>query len=145
VRELLLNGQVCKASELLGRQYRVSGEIVHGDGRGKTIGFPTANIQLNAAYVVPARGVYAVRLYMRDRRYDGVMNIGIKPTFTSGTVEETLEVHLFDFHDDIYGQLASVEFISYLRPEQRFSSVDQLIDQIKRDADQSRSLLSQLG
>lgn len=142
VREHLAAGQVEEANALLGRPYSVVGTVVSGDGRGRTIGFPTANISLQEPFVTPALGVYAVRATLEGRTYNGVMNLGKKPTFVDHLDKPTLEVHLFDFSETIYGKEMSVEFMTYLRPEQKFGSIDELISQIHRDADKARTLLT---
>jgi riboflavin kinase/FMN adenylyltransferase len=140
IRDSLMQGDVSRVSRLLGRDYALSGEVVHGAARGRLIGFPTANIEPDAPYVVPANGVYAVRLEWGGRRYAGVMNIGTKPTFEGDKAKRTLEAHLFDFDSDIYGETVKVEFVAYIRPEQKFASVDDLIAQIRRDAVTAREL-----
>lgn len=142
VREHLLAGQVEEATALLGRPYAVRGTIVTGDGRGRTIGFPTANVELHEPFVTPALGVYAVRAVLDGTAYNGVMNLGKKPTFVDNLEKPTLEVHLFDFSESVYGKELTIEFISYLRPERKFSAIDELISQIHRDADQARTLLT---
>lgn len=142
VREHLLAGQVDEANALLGRPYAVRGTIVTGDGRGRTIGFPTANVDLLEPFVTPALGVYAVRAVLDGTAYNGVMNLGKKPTFVENLDKPTLEVHLFDFSESVYGKELTIEFISYLRPERKFSAIDELISQIHRDADQARTLLT---
>ena len=142
VREHLLAGQVEEATALLGRPYAVRGTIVTGDGRGRTIGFPTANVELHEPFVTPALGVYAVRAVLDGTAYNGVMNLGKKPTFVDNLEKPTLEVHLFDFSESVYGKELTIEFISYLRPERKFSAIDELISQIHRDADQAKTLLT---
>lgn len=142
VREQLESGGIEKTSQLLGRNYSVCGTVVRGDGRGRTIGFPTANIELSEPYIVPKTGVYAVEVTVRQKRYYGVMNIGYKPTFQTGEHAVTLEVHIFDFDEMIYDEPISVRFNAYLRPERKFGSKDELVDQIHRDAEQAKSLLS---
>ncbi|MFD2613052.1 bifunctional riboflavin kinase/FAD synthetase [Paenibacillus gansuensis] len=138
IRNLLEKGNVSEAAELLGRPYSLYGEVVGGDQRGRTIGFPTANLKLHEPFIVPAKGVYAVRAYIGDKRFGGVMNIGVKPTFTENTVP-SLEVHLFDFDRSIYGETVRVDFLSFIRAERKFSSVQELIDQIGKDAQTAKS------
>ncbi|WP_201305377.1 bifunctional riboflavin kinase/FAD synthetase [Paenibacillus puerhi] len=142
IRQCLQEGQAREAGELLGRPYELEGEIVHGDARGRTIGFPTANILLKDPYVLPANGVYAVRVRVRDRWYGGVMNIGVKPTFEGTLIHPTLEAHLFDFKDEIYGETVQVQLIDFIRPERKFGSVDELVAQIGQDADTARRTLA---
>ncbi|AMA72711.1 MULTISPECIES: bifunctional riboflavin kinase/FAD synthetase [Aneurinibacillus] len=135
IREYLYSGKIVEATQFLGRPYRVRGTVVHGEKRGRTIGFPTANIQLSAPYIVPRNGVYGVRVELEDKTYYGVMNVGIKPTFENERKEKSLEVHLFDFAGDIYGKAIEVEFWFFIREEQKFSSVDALVVQIHEDVE----------
>jgi riboflavin kinase/FMN adenylyltransferase len=142
IRDALERGDVAEAAKLLGRPYRLRGTVVHGDARGRTIGFPTANIEPDGLYVLPANGVYAIRAAIGGERYDGVMNIGVKPTFASGGVPvPSLEAHLFHFARDVYGQTLEVELVAHLRSERKFGSVQELIEQIRRDADEARAHL----
>ncbi|CAG7623942.1 bifunctional riboflavin kinase/FAD synthetase [Paenibacillus allorhizosphaerae] len=141
VREHLLRGEVREAMSLLGRPYLLRGTVVHGEARGRTIGFPTANIRVSEPYIIPANGVYAVEARVGDRLYGGVMNIGVKPTFESDLAEPTLEVHLFDFSQDIYGEEVAVSLIEFIREERKFTSVQELIAQIASDADKARSIV----
>jgi riboflavin kinase/FMN adenylyltransferase len=142
VRNHLLAGEIEEANTLLGRPFAISGTVVSGRQRGRTIGFPTANVEPNAAYVLPRNGVYAVRLRMGDAIYDGVMNIGVKPTFEGDGLKLTLEVHIFDFAGDIYGRYVTVELLSFIRPEQKFASVEELKEQIQRDTAHCRQKLA---
>lgn len=141
IRGLLREGDVTEVERLLGRPYAVRGIVVAGEKRGRKLGFPTANIEPEGPFVIPARGVYAVRAEVRGRIVDGVMNIGVKPTFAPDEVKETLEAHLLHFDDTIYGERISVEFAAFIRPEKRFSSIDELIRQIGQDARQAEELL----
>jgi riboflavin kinase/FMN adenylyltransferase len=141
VREALGAGELNRAAQLLGRSYRMSGRVVQGDQRGRTIGFPTANIHLHRR-VTPLRGVYAVEMFGLtgdvESPIKGVANIGHRPT-VSGTRCQ-LEVHLFDFDREIYGEYVQVEFIQRLRDEKRFDSFTELKTQIEMDAAQARAL-----
>lgn len=138
IRQALEAGDIDAARQLLGRPWIVRGEVEQGDQRGRTIGFPTANISLGD-YCRPAFGVYAVRIRIDSRLHDGVANVGRRPTF-DGTAER-LEVHIFDFAADIYGQMVDVEFVRFLRPEQKFDGLDALKAQIGQDAIAARSVL----
>jgi riboflavin kinase/FMN adenylyltransferase len=137
VREALEAGDLAGAERLLGRPYRMSGRVAHGDKRGRTIGFPTANIFLHRT-ATPVQGVFAVELFgIEGEPVRGVANVGNRPT-VDGT-RSLLEVHLFDFHRDIYGRHVQVEFLHKLRPERRFESFDALKRQIQDDAARARA------
>lgn len=143
IRDCLLGGRTEEANALLGRPYRLHGKVIHGEARGRTIGFPTANIDVTEPYVIPANGVYAIQAFVRGRRYGGVMNIGLKPTFHDGLPKPSLEAHLFDFEGSIYEETMDVELLTYIRPERKFSSVQELIAQIAADAQQAKILLAE--
>ena len=131
-RELSENGAVEHASNLLGRKYILNGIVIHGDKRGREIGFPTANLKPeHPNKVIPKNGVYAVRVRVGENWYGGMMNIGHRPTFDK--IELRLEVNIFDFDEDIYGQTIQVRFHKRLRDEVKFSGVDELIGQLKKD------------
>ncbi|NJN97817.1 MAG: bifunctional riboflavin kinase/FAD synthetase [Anaerolineales bacterium] len=142
VRNLLLAGDVCRATEFLGRYPSLSSEIVHGARRGHTIGFPTANFAVPAERLLPANGVYAtfVQLPGETQRRASVTNVGVRPSFDSA--ERTVETYIFDFDHDLYGQRLTLEFVERLRPEKKFSSIDELVAQIRHDAEQARMLLN---
>lgn len=134
IRKLLSEGRTEQLYPLLGRYYTTSGMVVHGDKRGRTIGFPTANVDLNEEYIVPPTGVYVARLKVDGRWYNGVCNLGYKPTFANETpAKPSIEVHLFDFNKDIYGLKVQVEWHQYLRAEQKFSGINELVAQIEKD------------
>jgi len=141
IREALAAGDAEGASRLLGRPYRIEGTVVSGDRRGRTIGFPTANVEPDGNYVLPRLGVYAVRATVGGRAFDAVLNLGVKPTFHDDLPEPKLEAHLFDFGEDVYGERMSLDFIAFLRPERKFGGVDELVAQIRQDADQARAVL----
>ncbi len=134
MRKLLEDGAVEQLPRLLGRFYELEGTVVAGERRGRMIGFPTANIALNSDYALPAVGVYAVKAMIGGQVYEGVANVGYKPTFHK-TREglPNIEVHLFEFSGDIYGQTMTIEWHRRLRSEQKFASVDELTAQIARD------------
>jgi len=139
VRRAVTAGDLPLAATLLGRPHRLGGRVVRGRQRGAAIGFPTANVRV-AAGMFPPDGVYAVRLERGGVWLDGVANIGTNPTF--GTGPRTLEVYLFDFDDELYGERVSVAFVERLRGEVAFESVEALVAQIGRDAEQARALLA---
>jgi len=139
IRALIGEGDVAGAGDLLGRLYRICGFVERGDQRGRLLGFRTANVGLGK-YAVPAFGVYATWVSLAGRRYPGVTNIGVRPTF--GGVRPTIESHLFDYAGaDFYGESVTVEFVSRLRPEMKFPSVVELRDQIRHDAQVARKVL----
>ncbi len=133
IRQLIAAGDVAAAADMLGRSYSMSGVVAHGNERGRLLGYPTANVELEDARVaVPAGGVYAVRVRVGGRDFGGMANIGSNPTF--GDVAKTrLETHIFDFAGDIYGQSIEVQFVQRIRGEVKFASVEQLKAQLARD------------
>ncbi len=134
IREAILDGDVATARGLLGRNYSFSGVVVKGRQLGRTIGFPTANVQLSKNYkLLPKNGVYAVKAHLRGNTYAAIMNIGNRPTVEG--IGRTQEVHIFDFQDDIYGENLDVELVFFVRDERKFSSVDELKDQIEKDCE----------
>ncbi|PTX58628.1 riboflavin kinase/FMN adenylyltransferase [Melghirimyces profundicolus] len=141
VREALGEGRVSEAAEILGRPYSLWGRVTVGDRRGRKIGFPTANLRLEEPFLVPATGVYIVRVKVGARIHHGMMNIGFRPTFDDPEPKKTLEVHLFDVNEDLYGFRMEVQFLRHLRNEVRFDSVESLIDQLKSDEREARDWL----
>jgi len=137
IREALAQDDLATAEKLLGRSYRLCGRVVHGDHRGRKIGFPTANLHLHRT-ASPVSGVYAVEVFGLDKEpLSGVANVGTRPTL--GGTESRLEVHLLDFDGDIYGRYLQVDFLHKLRPERRFDSVEELAAQIRKDAAAARA------
>ena len=140
VREALNAGDMARAAAILGRPFAIEGEVVHGDKRGRTIGVPTANVRLGD-YMRPAYGVYATRTRLPDGRViDGVANLGVRPMFE--IAEPLLEVWLFDFAEDLYGQTLETELVALLRGELHFDSLDALKVQIDADAAAARTILA---
>lgn len=142
VREALQSGEVEQVRDWLGRGYSVAGEVIHGKKRGRAIGFPTANIDVWPEQVIPANGVYAGWGYLGDERFMAMTNVGVSPTFNNKDI--TVEAYLLDFDRDIYGQNLRLSFEHYLRPEARYDSLDQLIEQIERDVVNGREYLLKL-
>ncbi len=143
VRKALADSNHDKVAQLLGRPYSMKGRVVHGDKRGRTIGFPTANIYLHRP-VTPVQGVYIVRMHgVGQTALPGVANVGIRPTI--GGTRSLLEVHLFNFSRDIYGKHVKVEFIEKLRDEERFPNLDLLVEQIRKDAEKARHYFEERG
>jgi riboflavin kinase/FMN adenylyltransferase len=138
VRDALLSGDVAGAAELLGRPYRVSGSVGTGARRGRTIGFPTANLE-RIETLVPAEGVYAVSVMTDARSFAGAAHIGANATF--GETARTVEVHLLDFAGDLYGQTLAVGFVARLRGTQKFETVDALVEQMRRDVADARRII----
>lgn len=135
------NGNIEQATEFLQRPYRLNGTVVHGDKRGKKIGFPTANIKPeHVNKIIPKEGVYAVKVRINGSWFEGMMNIGTRPTFDGD--QQTLEVHLFNFDEDIYGKEVQVRFFKRIRDEKKFNGKEELIEQLKADKQQSQELLS---
>jgi riboflavin kinase/FMN adenylyltransferase len=140
IRSALAEGDMDLARHLLGRAYRIRGRIAHGDRRGRSLGFPTANLRLHRK-VAPVSGVYAVRMLgLGAEAVPGVANVGRRPT-VRGDGHILLEVHLFDFSADIYGRKVEVELVAKLREERRFGSLQELSLQIGADARQAREIL----
>lgn len=140
IRDLITAGDVMQAAALLGRYPHIEGMVVTGDRRGRTLGFPTANLALTAAYLLPANGIYAVIAELDGARLPAVANIGVRPTF--GVNDRLVEVYLLDFDRDIYGQRLGVSLVKRLRDEVRFDSVDDLVAQMHRDVGEARGVLS---
>ncbi len=141
IRKLIEIGNVAEAWRLLGHPYSLHGPVIHGDGRGKTIHVPTANLAYSHEKMIPARGIYAGWADLGDRRYRGAINIGINPTFTPDKQTPNVEVHLLDFQRDIYGEDVRLEFVARLRDELRFDSVEKLLEQIGRDIENIKLIL----
>lgn len=139
IRRAVEEGDFATARKFLGREYTILGTVRHGAGLGGKIGFPTANLAAHSEQF-PPNGVYAVRLQLRGVWYNGVANVGVRPTVANAG-ERLLETHIFDFQGDCYGEDVEVRFEHFLRPEQKFGSVDELIKQIASDAKRARELL----
>ena len=139
VRKELVDGQPAQAAAILGRPWEIEGRVVHGDKRGRTIGFPTANLGLED-FLRPASGVYAVRVMVDGVWLPGVANFGHRPTFDK--TDELLEVHILDFSGDLYGRHLRVQMVDFIRPEQKFAGPEALKDQIMRDVSSARTRLA---
>lgn len=141
IRQNLETGKLEEAKALLGRNYSLSGLVVEGNKLGRTIGFPTANLSPSfREKLIPKNGVYAVFVHIGQEQFKGMMNIGFRPTVAGSTL--SLEVNIFDFNQDIYGQTISVEFVHYLREEQKFPSVEALKNQLQTDKKDVATLLA---
>lgn len=131
IQNSLKEGNIELVNELLGRPYAIQGEVIRGRQNGRTIGFPTANIQYGQ-YAIPCNGVYAVKIMVKDKMYIGMCNIGYNPTF--GSLDHpSMEVNIFDFDEDIYGENVKVYFYSFIRKEVKFTSPEHLMNQLKQD------------
>lgn len=142
VREAVVKGDMEKVCRMLGRRYCVGGEVVHGKALGRTIQMPTINIIPAKEKLLPPSGVYATVTLIDGREYPGVTNIGVKPTVTDEKVVG-VETHLFDFDENVYGKYVVTELVSYIRPEKRFASVEDMLTQIKADCVYAKDVLQQ--
>ena len=124
---------------MLGRPYSIVGTVVGGDQLGKKLGFPTANLSAHSEQF-PPNGVYLAEAWLEGVLYHGVVNVGVRPTVARGEQHRTIEIHLLDFHRDIYEETLEVRFLQYLRPEKKFPGVDALVRQIEADVEQARKL-----
>jgi riboflavin kinase/FMN adenylyltransferase len=142
IRKALLNGDSDVANKNLGYPYLLRGFVIEGNKLGRTIGFPTANIFIeDQDKLIPKNGVYAVYVYIEGERYKGMLNIGVRPTINNDK-RRTIEVHIFDFNEDIYGKTVRLELQTFIRDETKFEGLDALITQLKKDEINSRGLLS---
>lgn len=141
IRELLAQGEVEKVNGMLDRQFSLTGEVESGDRRGRDLGFPTANLAAGPTMAVPADGIYATWATVDGVRHQGATSIGVRPTFGGGG-ERRIETYLLDFSGDLYGKKLTLEFAQRLRGELAFSSADALIQQMERDVEKSRAVLS---
>ncbi len=145
IRNALQTGDVTNAQKYLGRFYSLQGTVVKGNQLGRTINFPTANLQIEESYkLIPAVGIYAVRIAYEGTWFDGMMNIGFRPTVSKAQAK-SLEVHLFGFEGDLYGKLLTVEFVEYLRDEQKFENLPSLQEQLQKDQEHAKQILQKLG
>lgn len=140
IRQAIALGNLEEATACLGRHYQLSSIVVHGAGRGKKLGFPTANLNVGFAQL-PPYGVYAVVVQFEGSFYQGVANIGLRPTLESSSSSPVVEVHLFDFVGDLYGKEMSVELVKFLRSEKKFATLDELQNQILSDVEEARKIL----
>lgn len=145
IRAEIKQGNMEILPSLLGGFYSTSGVVVHGDKRGRTIGFPTANVDMTEDYLFPPTGVYAVRIKVGQTWFKGVCNRGFKPTFNDDKNKQTIEANIFDFSEDIYGQAVTVEWHRRLRSERKFDGIEQLVNQIEKDKQNAVIYFEQLG
>ena len=141
IRKLVAVGDVAEAAKLLGHSYSLHGPVIHGEGRGRALGFPTANIGYSKDKVIPANGIYACWVYVGNDKYGAMTNVGVNPTFTPDKQTPNVEPYILDFDGQLYGQDIKVEFVQRLRDELKFSSVDELLVQIRLDVEKVREIL----
>jgi len=141
IRKALDGGDIKQARVMLGYDPMLEGQVIEGERRGRTIGFPTANLAVSNELNVPGKGVYAARAQIKDRIFQAVVNIGSKPTFHE-EYPISIEAHLIDFHDDIYGETMCLYFIDKIRDERRFNNVEELVGQISKDRDRAKQIAS---
>ena len=141
IRQRIREGNVSRAAANLGRYYALSGPVIHGDGRGRKINIPTANIDYPKDKVIPAYGVYACWAWVGDEKHPAAINIGINPTFTPDKETPNVEAHILDFDRDLYGQELKLEFVERLRDELKFDGVEALLKKIHEDIAQTREIL----
>lgn len=145
IRRALAAGDVERAERMLGYPYRMAGTVIRGDGRGRTLGFPTANLQpLVVRKQIPGNGVYLVSATVGETRRYGIMNIGVRPTVSAGTAL-VIEVHVLEFSRDIYGERLEIAFLRRLRDERKFASIAELVEQLGKDREQALHLISSLS
>ncbi len=145
IRKDLTESRVREAATKLGRPYRLSGKVVHGEHRGTGLGFPTANLDYPPERLIPANGVYATRAIIHEKVYSAVTNIGVRPTFENPLTTPRVEPHILDTQGEFYGETLELEFIDFLRPEEKFHSPDELVAQIQRDITKTRKLLQNVS
>ncbi len=141
IRKLVSIGNVEEAAQLMGHPYSLQGLVMHGDQRGRRIGFPTANLAYAREKVIPAGGIYACWAYVRNEKHRAAVNIGTNPTFTPDSKTLNVEAYILDFDQEIYDEAVQLEFIARLRDELKFDSVEALVEQIGRDVEQTRKVL----
>jgi len=143
IRNLLLNGELEKANRFLGYDFFIDGEVVEGNRLGRRIGFPTANVKPQDAHkLIPMTGVYAVEMEVAGKLHPGMLNVGYRPTVSESLDQQTVEVHLFDFQDDLYGEHVRINFRRFMRNEQKFASLENLKEQLLKDRDMAKDLLN---
>jgi len=143
IRQSLEEGNITRANRYLGYRFTLHGTVVEGNRVGRKIGFPTANIVASDVHkIIPGYGVYAVEINLDGKKYQGMLNIGTRPTFNSNADNRSIEVHIFNFSGDIYKKEITITFIGKIRAEQKFSGPDELVEQLKKDKDAAQKILS---
>ncbi|PIF05001.1 MAG: riboflavin biosynthesis protein RibF [Draconibacterium sp.] len=142
IRRALENGRIKKANKYLGYRFSLSGKVVIGRQLGRKIGFPTANIEASDKHkIIPGYGVYAVKVLIDDAEYNGMLNIGTRPTFNNNADNRSIEVNIFDFNEKIYGKEITLEFVDKIRDEKKFEGINGLVEQLKKDEVSARKIL----
>ncbi len=141
IRKLISLGDVAASTGLMGHPYQLGGPVIHGDHRGRTIGFPTANIEYSAQKVLPANGIYACWAWLGKERFKAAVNIGLRPTVRDDQKVPNLEAYLLDFDREIHGQNVQLDFVERLRDELKFPSLEALIEQMHKDVEKTREIL----
>lgn len=143
IRNALESGEIEKANQFLGYPFTLHGTVVSGNQLGRKLGFPTANIESSNKYkIIPGYGVYAVKVRLKQGEYNGMLNIGTRPTFNNNADNRSIEVNIFDFDGDIYGQEITLGFVEKIRDEQKFSGMNHLAEQLVKDRESARLILS---
>lgn len=143
IRKALVEGDVKMANAYLGHSFRLQGKVVKGNQLGRKLGFPTANIEIeNKHKLIPAKGVYAIRAKLGEEEFPGMLNIGVRPTINEESNELSVEAHLFDFKEEIYGSELSLSLMHRIRDEKKFSSLEDLMKEMKKDESKAKNLLS---
>ncbi len=145
IRQFLHEGDQEQANQLLGRPFSLTGEVVRGFQRGREIGYPTANLAVDDSHVIPKVGIYAVTAHISGQTYKGMASIGYNPTFENEHTKPSIEVHVFDLNENLYGKTIQVDFLAYLRDEVAYQGVDQLIEQLKLDEVDAKKVLDKLN
>lgn len=143
IRQMLRENKISQANHLLGRPYRLSGRVIHGEHRGSGLGFPTANLQIPDERLIPANGVYVTRAIMENQVYASVTNIGVRPTFDNPLPSPRIEPHILDMKDQIYDKILTLEFMEFLRPEQKYNDSSELVAQIHKDINVTRDFFQE--
>ena len=141
IRRLIKKGEIKEAQKLLGRSVSVLGSVIRGSRLGRVLGVPTANINPHHE-VIPPTGIYAVEIILAGKKYDGICYIGTRPTISTGNKSLRIEVHIFKFHKDIYGEFLEIQFVRLIRPDQKFASLKELTVQIRKDIHSCREILA---
>lgn len=137
IRDSVQNGSLDSASQMLGRDYKLSGKVIRGDGIGRELGYPTANLEIDGL-LTPPKGVYAVHVFHQGTTKRGIANIGIRPTVDQSVPELRVEVHLLDFEGNLYGEVVDIQFLTFIRPETKFASIEDLRSQIELDVNAAK-------